>query len=115
MHTHHAPPWYINLQGAWRASRCGAYTRQKTPCQSPALRGKRRCRLHGGYSVGAPRGNQHAVKHGRYTARMLALKRQARQEQRRVQMLTLLARYGFSPVDEVVATLEARLNARRQG
>lgn len=27
-----------------------------------------RCRLHGGKSPGAPKGNQHALKHGRYTA-----------------------------------------------
>src|SRR5207302_2378854 len=30
-----------------RASMCGAKTRRGTPCQSPAVRGKRRCRMHG--------------------------------------------------------------------
>ena len=89
--------------------RCRAKTRQGTACQAPACRGKRRCRMHGGHLTGAPRGNQHAVKHGRYTARMRALKRQARQEQRRLQGLALLARYGFDSVEEFVAALEARL------
>lgn len=35
------------------AQRCGALTRKKTPCQQPRMRGKRRCRLHGGKSTGA--------------------------------------------------------------
>lgn len=34
------------------APRCGARTRHGTPCQCPALGGKRRCRLHGGRSTG---------------------------------------------------------------
>ena len=48
-----------NLQGA---QRCGARTRAGTPCQRPALKGRERCRLHGGLSPGAPRG----VKNGNY-------------------------------------------------
>jgi hypothetical protein len=37
--------------------RCGAKTRRGTPCQSPAVRGKRRCRMHGGApGSGAPFG-----------------------------------------------------------
>jgi hypothetical protein len=35
------------------AARCGAKTRAGLPCQRPALRGRRRCRLHGGLSPGA--------------------------------------------------------------
>ncbi len=31
---------------------CGARTRQARPCRRPALRGRRRCRLHGGLSTG---------------------------------------------------------------
>lgn len=27
-----------------------------------------RCRMHGGKAPGAPKGNSHALKHGRYTA-----------------------------------------------
>src|SRR5438105_539557 len=36
-----------------KAPRCGAKNRRGTPCQCPAMRGKRRCRLHGGKSTGA--------------------------------------------------------------
>lgn len=49
------------------APRCGARTRRGTVCASPAIAGKARCRLHGGKSPGAPRGNQNALKHGLYT------------------------------------------------
>jgi glucans biosynthesis protein len=45
------------------ASRCGARTRAGTPCQCPAIHGRKRCRLHGGLSPGAPRGK----KNGNYT------------------------------------------------
>jgi hypothetical protein len=34
------------------APRCGARTRKGTPCGCPAMRGKKRCRLHGGLSTG---------------------------------------------------------------
>ncbi len=32
--------------------RCGARTRRGTACQKPPIKGKRRCRLHGGLSTG---------------------------------------------------------------
>ena len=48
--------------------RCGARTRAETPCRSPAVSGKRRCRMHGGAKgSGAPKGNQNALTHGTYT------------------------------------------------
>ncbi len=34
------------------APRCGARTRAGTPCRGPAVRGRLRCRLHGGRSTG---------------------------------------------------------------
>jgi Tripartite tricarboxylate transporter family receptor len=44
-------------------------TRAGTPCQSPAIRGRRRCRLHGGLSPGAPKGSQNGnYKNGEWTA-----------------------------------------------
>jgi hypothetical protein len=47
--------------------RCGAKTRSGQPCMAPAVRGKKRCRMHGGArGSGAPRGNQNALKHGLY-------------------------------------------------
>ena len=50
------------------SARCGARTRKGTPCQAPAVRGKTRCRMHGGAKgSGAPIGNRNALKHGMYT------------------------------------------------
>src|SRR5271169_5478850 len=34
------------------APRCGARTRAGCPCRAPAIRGKLRCRMHGGRSTG---------------------------------------------------------------
>ena len=34
------------------AARCGAKTRRGTVCRAPAMRNRRRCRLHGGKSTG---------------------------------------------------------------
>ena len=47
------------------AARCGAKTRRGAACQSPAVKGKRRCRMHGGTNPGPPKGNRNAYKHGR--------------------------------------------------
>src|SRR3979411_2437203 len=58
-----------------RAKRCGARTRSGKPCQSPAM-ANGRCRMHGGPSPGAPKGNQHAYKHGRYSAEAIARRRE---------------------------------------
>lgn len=59
--------------------RCGARTRAGTPCMSPAVTGKKRCRMHGGApGSGAPRGNKNALKHGRYTRKAIATRRQTR-------------------------------------
>jgi len=57
--------------------RCGARTRSGKPCRSPAVEGKKRCRMHGGApGSGAPRGNKNAVKHGLYTREAIAQRRQ---------------------------------------
>ena len=61
-----------------RAPRCGAKTRKGTPCQAPAM-ANGRCRLHGGKSTGAPKGNNNAFKHGGYTAESLTLCRYLRE------------------------------------
>ncbi|WP_152542660.1 HGGxSTG domain-containing protein [Sphingobium sp. Ant17] len=50
------------------APRCGAKTRSGKPCQSPAVRGRNRCRMHGGTNGGAPKGNRNAWKHGNRSA-----------------------------------------------
>ncbi|MBO6768972.1 MAG: hypothetical protein JJ901_11825 [Erythrobacter sp.] len=58
-----------NTEPMKHSPRCGAKTRKGTPCQAPAVRGKNRCRMHGGAKrSGAPKGNKNALKHGQYTA-----------------------------------------------
>lgn len=48
--------------------RCRAQTRNGDTCRAPALRGKTRCRMHGGAAgSGAPFGNKNAVRHGFFT------------------------------------------------
>ena len=60
--------------------RCGAKTRKGTPCQAPAVAGRKRCRMHGGaQGSGAPKGNQNALKHGLYTAEAKALNKHIRE------------------------------------
>jgi hypothetical protein len=56
------------------SSRCGARTRSGRPCQSPAMPNGR-CRMHGGPSPGAPKGNKNAYKHGLYSAEAIARRR----------------------------------------
>jgi hypothetical protein len=56
-----------------KAPRCGAKTRRGTPCQGPAVHGKRRCRMHGGTSTGPrtpeglARSRRANWKHGAYS------------------------------------------------
>ena len=53
--------------------RCGARTRAGARCRSPAVNGKKRCRMHGGaYGSGAPKGNQNALRHGTYSKAAIA-------------------------------------------
>ena len=70
--------------------RCGAKNRAGTPCQQKAgwgtvHVGTGRCKLHGGASTGAPKGNKNALKHGRYT-------KEAKEERRQIRELLRLFR-----------------------
>ncbi|MDP1582872.1 MAG: HGGxSTG domain-containing protein [Bradyrhizobium sp.] len=57
--------------------RCGAKTRAGGSCRAPAMRGKRRCRKHGGApGSGAPKGNRNARRHGVFTKGAIAERRQ---------------------------------------
>jgi uncharacterized protein YjcR len=78
---------HIRSTGPMRASRrCGARTRAGGACRAPAVRGKKRCRMHGGaQKSGAPRGNRNARKHGLFTSDAIA-------ERRRIQVLLRMAR-----------------------
>ena len=55
--------------------RCGARTRSGSLCRSGAMPNGR-CRLHGGLSPGAPKGNKNAYKHGRYAGEAAARRRE---------------------------------------
>jgi hypothetical protein len=57
--------------------RCGAKIRSGGSCRSPTVRGKRRCRMHGGApGSGAPRGNQNARQHGLFIRDAIAERKQ---------------------------------------
>ena len=72
------------------APRCGAYTRVGTLCQSPAISGKSRCRMHGGRGSGAPKGNRNALRHGAYTKDVIAREVRVRGLCQRLRGLTSL-------------------------
>lgn len=65
------------------APRCGARTRQGTPCKGPAMPNGR-CRMHGGPSTGPrtaegiERIRASRTKHGRYSQASIARRREAR-------------------------------------
>jgi len=69
------------------ATRCGAKTRRGKPSQSPPVRGKRRCRMHGGApGSGAPFGRRNGnYRHGHFTS-------EAKEERRRLRSLIRDAR-----------------------
>ena len=58
------------------APRCGAKARTNNhlPCRNPAVRGKKRCRMHGGKGSGASNSNTNALKHGLTTTATKILK-----------------------------------------
>lgn len=58
--------------------RCGAKTRKGTPCTNWAMPNGR-CRMHGGKSTGAPKGNMNALKHGRYTREAIEARKRMRE------------------------------------
>lgn len=69
------------------APRCGANNRSGASCKAPAMRGRKRCRLHGGKSTGAPKGNRNAYKHGLRSCEMRAMREMVRLLQRDSQEL----------------------------
>jgi uncharacterized protein YjcR len=65
-----------NTAPMFSSQRCGAKTRSGEPCKSPAVHGKKRCRMHGGAAgSGAPRGNKNAQTRGLYTREALSERR----------------------------------------
>ena len=74
-----APAWAVNLDVARSAPRCGA--RKKSdgqPCQCPAIRGRPKCRLHGGKG-GGPKGEGNGrYRTGRFTQEVVEERQKAR-------------------------------------
>src|SRR5258708_8017649 len=65
-----------NIRGA---PRCGAKTRGGTACRCPAVRGRTRCRIHGGLSPGAPHGERNGnFKHRFWTCEAAQERRSAK-------------------------------------
>ncbi len=62
------------------ALKCGAKTRKGNPCQCPAVKHKKRCRLHGGAEgSGAPEGKRNGnYKHGLFTKEQKAIRQELR-------------------------------------
>ena len=62
----------------WPGQRCLAKTRRGGQCQCPAVKGKHRCRIHGGLSTGPrtktgkEKARQAVLKHGHFTKAALA-------------------------------------------
>jgi hypothetical protein len=90
------PGWAAALAVATRAPRCGALNRAGGRCQAPAMRGKKRCRFHGGKSTGPrtaeglERSRRANWKHGRRSAEAAAERSEAvriRRELRRLMEL----------------------------
>ena len=85
----------------WPGKRCLAKTRRGTPCQKAALKGKTRCRLHGGLSTGprTPEGKARAAaahtKHGRRSREHVEKVKAINAELRRITYE--LKRDGFIP------------------
>jgi hypothetical protein len=71
-------PMHLAITLMNRAPRCGARTRSGSPCRSPAVKGKKRCRMHGA-RAGAPEGNTNALKHGAWSAEARAWRRRVRE------------------------------------
>lgn len=59
--------------------RCGAKTRSGTACRAAAVRGKTRCRMHGGAKgSGGQAGNRNALRHSLFTKEAIAERQQIR-------------------------------------
>jgi glucans biosynthesis protein len=79
-------PHPANTEAMFASPRCGAKTRARKPCKSPAVHGKKRCRMHGGAEgSGAPKGNTNALKHGRFTREAIQRRKFLREQVQRAQ------------------------------
>src|SRR6476620_7715502 len=77
-----------------KALRCGARTRTGSPCRQAAVRGRRRCRMHGGAKgSGGPPGSRNGnFKHGFWTTESKRVRRETVSKVR--ELRRLLRRLG---------------------
>ena len=100
-----APVWAVNLDVARSATRCGA--RRKSdghPCQGPAIRGRSKCRLHGGKG-GGPKGERN----GRY--RTGKFSQEAVDERRRAKAKLQELRALLAAIKEDENNMRAKMKA----
>ncbi|TXH12062.1 MAG: hypothetical protein E6R03_13620 [Hyphomicrobiaceae bacterium] len=74
--------------------RCRAKTRSGSPCRSPAVKGRQRCRMHGGaHGSGGPKGRANGrYKAGRFTT-------EAQQSRRELSTLLAVMRAGLKGIE----------------
>jgi hypothetical protein len=70
----------MHLAVAHAGPRCGAKTRAGRPCRSPIVRGRKRCRMHGG---AAGSGGAKGERNGRYTVGRFTHEAKARRREAR--------------------------------
>jgi hypothetical protein len=77
------------LSNLAKAPRCGARTRAGHPCKQAAVKGRARCRMHGGAKgSGGPRGARNGnFKHGLWTRESVATGRAVRAKGREIKAL----------------------------
>jgi glucans biosynthesis protein len=97
-----------------RSPRCGARTRGGAPCRAPALRNKKRCRLHGGWSPGAPRNELHPnFKGGKYSQEGKALVRRLKAMAKVGEVLLVRTLDDAGLSRKVPASLRRRAHVKR--
>lgn len=75
---------------------CQARTRAGRSCRCPVVRGRHRCRMHGGKNAGAPKGQANGMwKHGGETREAVALRTQASR------LVRLLAKPDRHPLEAI--------------
>jgi hypothetical protein len=79
-----------------KAPRCGAKTRAGSPCKQAAVRGRARCRMHGGATgSGGPCGNRNGnFRHGLWTRETLEMRRTTREKVREIGAFVRAAKGG---------------------
>ena len=82
------------LSNLAKARRCGAKTRAGQPCRQAAVKGRTRCRMHGGAEgSGGPSGNRNGnFKHGLFTRESKIVRRDMRAKIREIQGLLQTAK-----------------------